>query len=189
MDGRNATIPEHSPPAFQAHGEKPGRAKRLGRPSIAGVGPRGWSAVSGVDYWWRQLVGPKTAGNPLRRMVLCHAGLCRIIFSFQVKLVMKESVPVGRSAPDPYGTIPRVAPKPETLGISPPAATVDVRDMIFGRLALLHGLVDQETLDKARAEQSTYPSKTLAEVLLESGAFSAADKIALEYLLKGTWRS
>ncbi len=89
---------------------------------------------------------------------------------------MQKSAAPNRSAADQYGTIP--SPPVQEVGLS------SLRDDLFSRFALALGIVDQETLDKARAEQSTSPTKSLAEVLMESGAVTAGDKQALEHLLE-----
>lgn len=100
-------------------------------------------------------------------------------------MVMKESAASDRSASNRYDTIPRPLPALEATKSSPSAAApTAVRDTLFGRIALLAGIVNQDTLDKAWAEQSTYPAKSLAEILVETGAIAAAEVQAIEVVLK-----
>jgi serine/threonine protein kinase len=56
------------------------------------------------------------------------------------------------------------------------------RDMLFGRLAVLKGVVDEETLQSA-VGRVTAP-KTLADVLVESGAITEETRHALEHLIE-----
>ena len=72
---------------------------------------------------------------------------------------MKESVPPVRPAPD-------------------------LRDQLFGRLALLNGFVDQETLDKAIEQQATDPAKALADILLQSGSLTEKARQGIAILLE-----
>ena len=89
---------------------------------------------------------------------------------------MQKSAAPDRSAADQDGTIS--SPVVQEVGLS------SLRDDLFSRFALALGIVDQEALDKARAEQSTNPTKSLVEVLVDSGGVTTGDKQALEHLLE-----
>ena len=56
------------------------------------------------------------------------------------------------------------------------------RDLLFGRLAVLTGFVHEEAVETAR--QQVESSKTIAEVLVESGAITEETRRAIEQLLE-----
>jgi hypothetical protein len=62
---------------------------------------------------------------------------------------------------------------PTALPIRPVSPTpVASRDLLFGRLALVNGFIDQETLDNAIRQQQTDPSRSLAEILVQGCSLS-----------------
>ena len=63
------------------------------------------------------------------------------------------------------------------------SASLSDRDLLFGRLAVHTGFIDQETLDKAQ-QQVADPTNSLSEVLVVSGAITKEDRQAIENLLE-----
>jgi len=56
------------------------------------------------------------------------------------------------------------------------------RDLLFGRLAVVSGVIDQNTLGKAQ-QQLTDSAKSLGKVLVESGAINEDERQTIEILL------
>ena len=56
------------------------------------------------------------------------------------------------------------------------------RELLFGRLAVLNGFVDEETLKAAK--QQTDPSKPLDEILVQNGAMTEESRRAIEILVE-----
>jgi len=55
-------------------------------------------------------------------------------------------------------------------------------DLLFGRLAVHIGFIDQATLDSALSWQHANPAESLAENLMRAGSISEEDRRAVEYL-------
>ena len=87
---------------------------------------------------------------------------------------MKESAASGRPAADHDGTV---------SFDSPDDAPKSLYDALFGRLAVLTGIVAQEKLDKAASQQKTAPSQSLADILVQSGTLSDSLRRAIDILL------
>jgi hypothetical protein len=69
-----------------------------------------------------------------------------------------------------------------TTDHDPSAARLAGRDLLFGRLALRTGFIDQETLDNALGRQQTDPTQSLAKILVQSGSISEDDRQAIDHL-------
>ncbi|HEV3004859.1 MAG TPA: serine/threonine-protein kinase, partial [Pirellulales bacterium] len=85
-------------------------------------------------------------------------------------------------APQPSGGFddaPTAAPSEPAA--STPAAS---RDLLFGRMALHNGFIDQEMLDNALARQQADPDRSLAEILVKSGSISENERGAIEHLCR-----
>src|SRR5262245_14909735 len=54
------------------------------------------------------------------------------------------------------------------------------RDLLFGRLAVRNGLIEQDELDEAIKQQTTEPSKPLADILVALGALSEQSREAID---------
>ena len=70
------------------------------------------------------------------------------------------------------------------LAVSPDQGRLhDSQDSLFGQIALLNGLVDQEALDRAVQQQKSIFASSLAEILVEMGTIGVAERRAIEVLL------
>ena len=65
----------------------------------------------------------------------------------------------------------------------PNRSALSDRELLFGRLAVHNGFVDKDTLNKAQ-EQPTDPSKSLDEILVNSGAITEETRRAIESLVE-----
>jgi hypothetical protein len=54
--------------------------------------------------------------------------------------------------------------------------------LLFGRLALHNGFIDQETLDNALAQQQAAQSQSLADILVQKGLLSDEERRGIELL-------
>jgi eukaryotic-like serine/threonine-protein kinase len=68
--------------------------------------------------------------------------------------------------------------------IAPVRPAANLRDQLFGRLALLNGFVDQERLDKAIEQQAMDPATPLADILIRNGSITGKARQGIEILLE-----
>ena len=58
------------------------------------------------------------------------------------------------------------------------------RNLLFGRLAVHIGFIDQEDLNNALSQQQADPAKSLADILVESGSIPEDDRRLIEHLCR-----
>ena len=74
---------------------------------------------------------------------------------------------------------------PTSAPIGPASSTpVARRDLLFGRMAIHNGFIDQVDLDNALSQQQADPVKSLADFLVESGSIPEDDRRLIEHLCR-----